>query len=243
MSKKTLVWATALLLVPAISMAQTTRKPNPSPNQPGYASNFEALDMVEDGSFEAATPNPFWNEASLNFGTPLCDAGSCGTGGGTAGPNTGIWWCWFGGAGAGVTETGSVDQGITFTSGTTVSLDYFLWIGADGGGADPFTVEMDSAVQKTILSNDAAFAAGYTMDSVDLSAFADGAAHNLLFRGGHGTVGNTNFNLDDISVTITAPPPPVGGAEIPTLSPLGLTLLIGLVAGAALLLMRRRQTT
>ncbi len=240
MSKKIIVWAVALLLVPAITMAQNNRKPNPNPNQPGYASNFEALDMVEDGSFEGATPNAFWNETSTNFGTPLCDAISCGTGGGTAGPNTGSWWAWFGGIGA--LEVATVDQGITFTSGSTVALDYFLWIGVDGSGTDPFTVEMDGAVQKTIISNDPAFAAGYTMDSVDLSAFADGAAHNLLFRGGNTPVGTTNFNLDDISVTITAPPPPVGGVEVPTLSPLGLTLLIGLVIGAALLMMRRRRT-
>lgn len=243
-SKTLIVWAAAILLIPAMAMAQETRKPNPNPNLPGYASNFEATDMIEDGSFEGATPNAFWNETSTNFGTPLCDAGSCGTGAGTAGPNTGTWWAWFGGAGAGAVETGTVDQDVTLTDGNTVILEYFFWIGADSGFMDPFEVEIDGANQKTIFSDDAAFAAGYTMDMIDISAFADGGTHNLLFRGGHSASGSTNFNLDDISLTITAPPPPPpGGVEIPTLSPLGLTLLIGLVAAAALLLMRRRQTT
>jgi hypothetical protein len=244
MNRKTLtLWAALLLLLPVVSLAQA-RKPNPNPNQPGYASNFEATDSIEDGSFEAGTPNAFWNETSTNFGTPLCDAGSCGTGGGTAGPNTGAWWSWFGGAGTGVFETGTVDQDVTLTDGNTVVLEYFLWIGVDGNaGGDTLEVDVDGNNQQTIFSDDGAFSAGYAMSSVDISSFADGGTHNLLVRGGQSTNGNTNFNLDDLSLVITAPPPPPPGPPaIPTLSPLGLILLVGLMAAAALLVMRRRRT-
>ncbi|MCA9871967.1 MAG: hypothetical protein KC487_16495, partial [Anaerolineae bacterium] len=31
--------------------------------------------VVADGGFEAGTPNPYWSEASTNFGTPICDVG------------------------------------------------------------------------------------------------------------------------------------------------------------------------
>jgi hypothetical protein len=235
-----IVWSALVLLLPVAALAQE-RKPNPNPNLPGYNSNFEATDLIEDGSFEAGSPNAFWNETSTNFGTPLCDAGTCGTGGGTAGPNTGAWWAWFGGAGVGTFETGTVDQDVTLTNGNTVVLEYFVWIGADGNaGGDTLEIDMDAATQQTIFSNDPAFSTGYAMTSVDISAFADGGTHNLLVRGGQSTNGNTNFNVDDVSLVITTPPP--GGVEIPTLSPLGLTLLVGLVAAAALLLMRRRRT-
>ncbi|QLQ07277.1 MAG: hypothetical protein HZY76_15420 [Anaerolineae bacterium] len=67
--------------------------------------------VVADGGFEAGTPNPFWTEYSLNFGTVLCDAASCGTGAGTSYPRTGDWWAWFGGIAA--YEAGSVSQSVT----------------------------------------------------------------------------------------------------------------------------------
>ena len=55
----------------------------------------EMANVVQDGGFEAGTPNPFWTEASTNFGTPLCDEAGCGNGGGTSFPLTGSWWAWF----------------------------------------------------------------------------------------------------------------------------------------------------
>jgi hypothetical protein len=48
---------------------------------------------VADPSFEAGTPNPSWDEASTNFGTPLCSPGSCGA----TGARSGTWWAWYGG--------------------------------------------------------------------------------------------------------------------------------------------------
>lgn len=52
--------------------------------------------LGKDSGFEAGTPNPYWTEASINFGSPLCTVATCGSGGGT-GPHTGSWWAWFGG--------------------------------------------------------------------------------------------------------------------------------------------------
>jgi hypothetical protein len=73
---------------------------------------------LPEGGFEGGTPNPAWAEAPTNFGTPLCDAAGCGTGGGTAGPRSGSCWAWCGGY-DGSTESGSVQQSIVIPTGTT----------------------------------------------------------------------------------------------------------------------------
>ena len=79
--------------------------------------------VVADPGFEGGTPNADWNEFSLNFGTPLCDEGSCGLGGGT-GPNSGAWWAWFGGIG--LPEEGSVSQMVDVPAGGSATLTFFL---------------------------------------------------------------------------------------------------------------------
>lgn len=55
-------------------------------------------DPVQDGSFEQGELSIPWKATSTNFGTPICSFGTCGGGGGTVGPRTGIFWAWFGGA-------------------------------------------------------------------------------------------------------------------------------------------------
>ena len=61
------------------------------------AANATLDQLIQDGSFEAGSPNPFWTESSTNFLTPLCTLADCGDGLGTAGPRTGLVWAWFGG--------------------------------------------------------------------------------------------------------------------------------------------------
>jgi len=83
------------------------RRPQPAggplpaaPSAP-RAPRAPSADVIQDGSFEAGTPNPFWSESSTAFGSPICSVGLCGSGGGTAGPRTGSYWVWFGGTRAG----------------------------------------------------------------------------------------------------------------------------------------------
>jgi hypothetical protein len=73
------------------------------------------VDPVADGSFEAGIPNPFWEEASTNFGSPL--------GTGTSAARTGSWFLFFGGIAA--FEEGSVEQMVTLPAGTA-SLRFYL---------------------------------------------------------------------------------------------------------------------
>ena len=85
-----------------------------------------SAELVVDGSFEAGPGAGTWVEASTNFGSPLCDVPTCGTGTGT-GPSDGAWWAWFGGVAG--SEIGSVCQNITIPAGTanlTLSFDLSL---------------------------------------------------------------------------------------------------------------------
>ena len=75
--------------------------------------------IILDGGFETGgIPSTIWNnpQSSTNFGTPLCDNPSCGTGNGTAPPRTGAIWSWFGGAVA--PETATLGQNVTIPTGT-----------------------------------------------------------------------------------------------------------------------------
>ena len=154
-------------------------------------------DVVQDGSFEAGTPNPFWNESSTNFGTPLCDVPGCGTGTGT-GPLTGAWWAWFGGIAA--YESGNVSQSVTIPSGGPATLSFWVEQAVcSGDAADYLDVLIDGA---TLWSTNGAAAEcgtlGYRQVTVDVSAYADGGAHLLEFNSEVFGSDNTNFFVDDV---------------------------------------------
>ncbi|MEZ4767464.1 MAG: proprotein convertase P-domain-containing protein [Caldilineales bacterium] len=157
-------------------------------------------EVVQDGSFEAGTPNPFWNEFSTNFGTPLCDALSCGTGGGTAGPLTGAWWAWFGGIAA--YENGNVSQSVTIPSGGTATLSFWVWNGTcSGDSADYLAALIDGTeLWRTTGAAPECGALGYREVTVDVSAYADDGAHLLEFSSEVFGTTTTNFSLDDVSL-------------------------------------------
>lgn len=89
----------------------------PVPNAPDACTS-----VLVDGGFETGgIPNTFWNpETSTNFGTPLCDVPSCGTGGGASPPRTGAFWSWFGGIPA--PETATLGQTVTLQTGMHISI-------------------------------------------------------------------------------------------------------------------------
>lgn len=173
------------------------------PDLPGDSTSTVTLnssfDVIEDGSFEAGTPNPFWNEASTNFGTPLCDEGGCGTGGGTAGPLTGDWWAWFGGATT--DETAIVNQDVVIGPGSTLS--FYLWAPTPTAGtADgTFDVYIDSTSIFQIAQGAAPYDTGYQLVTLDLSAFGDDASHNVRFEGIQNGPDVVTFNVDDVALT------------------------------------------
>jgi hypothetical protein len=166
-------------------------------------------EYIVDGSFEGCTPSaapdacPAWGEFSTQYGSPVCDAGWCGTGGGTAGPRTGTVWSWFGGA-VGF-ENGYVDQSVTIPAGASATLTFYLWAGVwSGDTLDTFDVFVD-AVSVFNLTGAALGAppynAGYTLVTLDLGAYADGTAHLLRFDVTTNS-GVTNVSLDDVSLIV-----------------------------------------
>ncbi len=158
---------------------------------------------IADPGFETGSPNPFWTEASTNFGTPLCTVAGCGTGGGS-GPRTGDWWAWFGGSAS--FEEGSVSQEVTFPAGAT-GLSFWLEVAvcAAGAGAGHF---MEVTVDGTqVFLIDAASplcgATGYVEQTIDVTAWA-GGTHTLEFHSIIDGPTNTNFFVDDLA--FVAPP-------------------------------------
>ncbi len=160
--------------------------------------------LLQDPGFEANTPNPYWDEASTNFGTPLCTGGACGTGAGTAGPRTGAVWAWFGGTAS--YEAGSLSQTVTIPTGAA-KLEFYLWFGLAEPGSDAtdlFNAEIDNATLFTTNATEIALYPSYTLVSLDVSAYADNASHTVVFSSI--TSGETvNINLDDVAL-LSEPP-------------------------------------
>ena len=176
----------------------------------GTVASATTVDVIQDGSFEAGTPNAFWTEASTNFGTPLCDVGTCGLGGGT-GPNTGDWWAWFGGIA--IPEEGSVDQDVTLVAGIA-SLSFWLEVPvACDSPADYMEVLVDGTQEFLVDGNSALCGVvGYVEQTVNLDSYADGGLHNIMFHSEvFGTNGGiSNFFVDDVVLISKVPVELVG---------------------------------
>ncbi len=158
---------------------------------------------VADGSFEGGTPNPDWEEASTAFGTPICSVASCGDAGGIAAPRTGDFFVWFGGVDD--QETGSVAQQVRIPTGASARLSFYLdMISSADTAEDVITVTMDGDELFSADSTDAAAYSGYTLVEVDVSAYNDGAAHQLVLSsvttGANPDGDLSNFLVEDISL-------------------------------------------
>ncbi|PWJ12866.1 hypothetical protein SAMN05421539_1152 [Jannaschia seohaensis] len=171
--------------------------------------------VLSDGSFEAGTPNPSWTEFSANFGTPLCTIANCGTGNGS-GPRTGDWWAWFGGVQS-APEASSLSQTVVLPTGSATLRFYFETPALSANPSDFIEARMNGT---TVWSETAATATsglGYSLVSVDISAYADGGSHTLSFFAETTGNGVSNFFIDDVSIeTAAVPLPPaallLGGA-------------------------------
>ena len=203
------------------------------PTQP-VPPDFKPIDtpynggIVQDGSFEAGSPNPFWSESSTNFGTPLCTVAACGTGTGT-GPRTGEWWAWFGGIPT--FEEGSVSQVLTIPSGAN-TLEFYLEQFVCDSASDYLEVTIDG--NQLFLTDGGSTLCGqfgYTLQSVDISAYADGGSHTLEFHSeifannGNGT----NFFVDDVAIIQQqgATPTPTQPAATATATPPTTSIQLG----------------
>ncbi len=156
-------------------------------------------DEMNDGSFEAGPMGGVWNEASTNFGTPICNVASCGNGTGT-GPSKGSYWAWFGGWAA--FEEASVDQDIMIPVGSasiTFKLEQIVCDSPD----DFMNLVIDTdTVFTTNGGTSICGTLGYSLQAVNLDTYADGNMHNIkFFSRSYGTNGNvTNFFVDEVKL-------------------------------------------
>jgi hypothetical protein len=160
-----------------------------------------SANLIADSSFEAGTPNPDWAESSTNFGSPLCTYTGCGNGDGT-GPNTGLWWAWFGGVT--LEEVGSVSQDIVLPANSTANLYFYLEVPSCENLAQEYmSVVIDNIDTLFTVTNFSPLCGviGYTLQTINLDTYCDGNSHNILFYSyTNSFVTSTNFFVDDVSL-------------------------------------------
>ena len=153
--------------------------------------------LLQDPTFEAGNPWPGWTtQTSTVNGTPLCDE-NCGPDGVAAGPQSGTNWAWFGGA-EGKAENATLGQRVIFPAGKSINLRFALKIGqVTAPFTDVLRVKVDNVIVFTQLEPSLAQTAFKTYN-VNLSQYANGAAHTVLFEYvGPAGGGNANFNVDN----------------------------------------------
>jgi len=194
------------------TLAETDPEPaNNTASQTTLVELPACADAVQDGSFEQGVLSIPWKATSTNFGTPICSVGTCGSGGGAAGPRTGIFWAWFGGAN--VPELGTLTQAVTLQRGRA-TLRFYLWNGHSGGYAtDSFRVLVDGRQVFAVPTGDPLYKAGYRLVSVDLTAFADGGVHSLRLESYTQGPAVTDFSVDDVSIE-SCPPPTLSVGDV-----------------------------
>ncbi len=157
--------------------------------------------LLQDPSFEEYTPNPYWDEYSENYGTPLCTVDDCGTGTGT-GPRTGDVWSWFGGSAAG--DSGYVSQDVLMLPGTA-NMTFYVeqYVCSDGGASNYLALLIDGVeLWRTDGTDSACGTLGYRLIEVDVSDYADGGEHEIKFDSV--TIDGANFFLDDVELNLEA---------------------------------------
>ena len=162
-----------------------------------------AAELLQDGGFESATGNPLnspnWSETN----SPLCTTAICGSTGGTA--RSGTKWARFGGSST-AGQTSGLSQAVTIPAGTA-SLTYWYRNGVVSPSSTParLLVRVDST---TVMTHTEASSAqgSYGQQTINLSAYANGAAHTISFAYTNGSTGNNTMTVDDVSLNHTPPP-------------------------------------
>lgn len=187
--------------------------------------------VITNNSFENALGNGAaadWNDTSVTFGSNRCTA-TCGTGAGSAGPNTGAAWLWFGGTSA--AETGSAFQSNVIPVSTGAVLSFYVWLGlVEQATPFSFTAAIDGNTLLT-LNNANPVTAGYQYYSYNITPYADGNSHTVAFNFSKSTGGVVNLGLDDVDITLR------GASQVPEPA----TYLLSASALLGLAMLRRRR--
>ncbi|MGN6519541.1 MAG: ExeM/NucH family extracellular endonuclease [Dokdonella sp.] len=163
---------------------------------------------VQDPGFEATTDdggtNPEWDsdDSNLDGGGSIFYSAS----GFDVPTHDGEFTAWFGGWDAGA-ETQHFAQSVTLPSGGPLYLNYWRFV---AGGPDVpanLVVSVDGvAVQTTDLSTQ--LDDDYVLQSIDVTAYADGGVHVIRFEYDYDGTGSTDGNtfVDDVTIDRTQAP-------------------------------------
>ncbi len=175
----------------------------------GFESAGPPSQPVQDPSFEATTAdggsNPFWSSLDSN---PSAGGGTSFYSDGFGIPiHTGTWAVWFGGWGGGA-ETQDFSQSVTFPNAGPQFLNYWRFAADLPDAPGTMTVTVDSNVVETTDLSAISADSDYTQRSIDVSAYADGAAHTIQFQYVYDDAGATgidgNIFIDDVTVDPTS---------------------------------------
>jgi len=169
--------------------------------EPGYSCTDPQppvlTNLLQDPGFEDGPPHDAWNPGSTNFGTPICDLGSCGF----DGARTGSWYLWFGGYSGGE-EEGSISQTLVIPD-TATELRLYKRLAACDSGSD-FAELLIDGDQLLIQSGDdpSCGETDYVPVTMDISAYADNAEHTITLHSITYSIngGPTNVLIDDLSL-------------------------------------------
>lgn len=166
--------------------------------------------VVQDGGFEETStsygPNPYWTASDSNDPTStFFVAGGFPTHGG-------VYTTWFGGWGGANQETQSIEQTVTIPAGSPRYLNYWRFAAELPDLSANFTVSIDGTPVETTDLTTIFPDEGYTLRSIDISAWADGADHVLRFQYDYPGGGSTDGSvyIDDVSIDPTDTPTTVG---------------------------------
>ena len=163
-----------------------------------------AAEVLQDGGFEQSTgtpapTSPAWEQFDSTWPNVICVVGgNCGEDDEFVLPRTGTHWAYFGGVDV-LGHNSYLQQQVTITP-DRATLTYWY---KDGWGSAPYTavlnVKVDGVVVKQHQEIDNPPAA-YELQTVDLSAYADGGQHTLRFDYVNDSALATFFQIDDISL-------------------------------------------
>jgi len=168
---------------------------------------------LQDPSFEQtsgdAGANPFWSGSDTNDpgGTPFYSST-----GFTIPVYDGVFEVWFGGWDAGAPETQVFAQTVAIASGGPRYLNYWRLIDVAPQGTATMVIRVDGTVVANVDLDAAGVDAAFGPHSIDVSAYANNAAHAIEFQFDHdgtGTDGDTFIDL----VTIDAAPAAAAGVR------------------------------
>lgn len=155
---------------------------------------------VKNPGFESG-PGVGWKEKSANAFPVVCSFALCGNGTGTAAPRSGSYWAWLGGVFG--LEKSQVSQNVKMPSGGQAVLRFYLWTGVHDAPAK-LQVKIDGVKVFSTNETKTQYHNGYVLVQKNISQFADGQKHKILFKcvekGTASTL--TTFNIDDVSITV-----------------------------------------